>query len=442
MKRMIIAALVCLIIQGNISAQSKYTLQQCIDTALKNNIDVRQNRLLADAAKVNLKQSRENMLPDLNASLNHGINTGRSIDPYTNTYVDQSVRYASYGASSGITVFNGLSIQNNIKQNKFAYNASEMELQQEKDNVTLNVILAYLTVLNNEDMLTSATRQKELSMKQLERLQALDSQGAVSPSQVSDLKGQEMNDELTILSLNNQLESSKLSLAQLMNVPYNKSMSLERINADEFLTAYDKSTEEIYSTALKQFSLIKAVDLRRKSAMYALKSSRGALFPVLSLSGDAQTNYSSSAQNNTGGKIGYNEQVRNNIYTTFNIGLRVPIFNRFRERNNIKLAAINLRVAELNQENTKTQLRQQVEQAHLNMTNAYESYKTLLQQVDAYTSSFRAAEIRFQSGVGTSVDYLTAKNNLDRANINLISSKYDFVLRKKILDYYQNIVGK
>ncbi|MEO7523060.1 MAG: TolC family protein, partial [Ferruginibacter sp.] len=437
MKKVIGVALICFLIKTGVSAQVKYNLQLCIDTALVNNIAVQQSGLLTDAAKVNLKQARANLLPNLNAGLDHGVQTGRSIDPYTNTYADQSVRYAGYGASSGVVLFNGMNLQNNIKQNRYAYNASAMELQQDKDNLTLNVILAYLLVLNNEDQLSSAKNQKALSLRQLERLQIMDSMGAVSPSQVSDLKGQTMNDELTILNLNNQLETSKLALAQLMNVPYSTEMSLERMDADEFLTADSRSPGEIFGTALKQFPLVRSVELRKQSAKFALRSARGALYPTLSLSGNAQTNYSSSAQNATG-KIAYNQQVKNNVFTTVNLGMTIPIFNYFRAKNNIKLAAINYRNTELIEKDTKNKLHQQIEQAHLNMTSAYESYKTLLQQVDAYVISFKAAEIRFASGVGTSVDYLTAKNNLDRSNINLISSKYDFVLRKKVLDYYQN----
>jgi outer membrane protein len=118
--------------------------------------------------------------------------------------------------------------------------------------------------------------------------------------------------------------------------------------------------------------------------------------------------------------------------------LRIPIFNNFRTRNNIKLADIAVRNNQLIEENTKLQLRQQIEQAHLNMTNAYERYKVLLDQVAAYATSFRAAEARLTAGVGTTVDYVIAKSNLDRANISLIAAKYDFVLRKKVLDYYQN----
>ncbi|HZH95578.1 MAG TPA: TolC family protein, partial [Flavisolibacter sp.] len=379
-----------------------------------------------------------NILPDLNASFDHGINQGRSIDPFTNTYVNQSVNYAGYGVNSGVVLFSGLSLQNAIRQNAFAYDASRMELQQAKDNLTLNVILAYLQVLNNEDLLASSAKQKELSAKQLERLEILDREGAISPAQLADVKGQLMNDELAILNLRNSLEISKLALAQLMNVPYHTSMSLERINADEFLTVYIKSNDQVYETALQQFSLVKAVALRKRSAEYALKSARGTLFPSLILGGGLQTNYSSVAQNATG-KIGYNEQVKNNIFSTINLGLRFPILNSFRTRNNIRLADITVRNSELVEENTKVQLRQQVEQAHLNMTNGYERYKTLVEQVAAYAISFKAAEARFSAGVGTSVDYLIAKNNLDRANINLITAKYDFVLRKKVLDFYQNV---
>lgn len=419
-------------------AQPHYSLQQCIDTALAKNIAVKQNGLLADAAEINMKQARANLLPDLNASMDHGINTGRSIDPFTNQYVNQSINYASYGANSGVVVFNGMNLQNQVKQYTYAYDASKMETKQAKDNLTLNVILAYLQVLNNEELLSAAAVQKGVSEKQLERLTILDQKGAISPSQVTDVKGQLMNDELNILNLRNNLETSKLTLAQLMNVPYNKDMTLERVNADEFLTAYAVSSSDVYQNALQSFSLVKSVELRKKSAEYALKAARGSLFPTVTLGGNMQTNYSSVAENSTG-KIPYNDQIKNNIFYSLNLGIRIPIFNSFRTRNNVKLADIQVKNSELVEENTKLQLHQQVEQAHLNMTNAYERYKTLLNQVNAYETSFKAAEARFTAGVGTSVDYIIAKSNLDRANINLIAAKYDFVLRKKVLDYYQNI---
>jgi outer membrane protein len=434
MNRLVLSFVVALFIQTAASAQV-ITLQQAIDTALAKNIQVKQNRLLVDVAQVNWNQSRFNQLPDLAATMNHGINQGRSIDPFTNQYVNQSISYAGYGLSSGIVLFNGLSLKNNVKQNQYSFEASEMELQQAKDNLVLNVILAYLVVLNNEDQLSSALKQAELSQKQMERLEILDKQGAISPAQVSDLRGQLMNDQLSITTLKGQVESAKLSLAQLMNVPYTPAMEVERISVQEYLNPYSKTATQIYTNALDQFALVKSVELRKKAADYALKSTKGELYPSLILGGNMQTNYSSVAQN-AAGKISYNDQLKNNIFSTINLGIRVPIFNQRLTRNRIKLADIEVKRNELVEENTKVQLKQQVEQAYLNMSNAYDRYKILIDQVKAYEESFHAAEAKFNAGLGTSVDFLTAKNNLDRANINLISAQYDFVLRKKILDYY------
>jgi outer membrane protein len=143
-----------------------------------------------------------------------------------------------------------------------------------------------------------------------------------------------------------------------------------------------------------------------------------------------QDNYSNE-------KIPYNTQIKNNRGTTFDFSLSIPIFNSLRQRNQIKLAKIDAKNADLIAKTTKTQLQQNIEQAYVNMISAGDRYKTLIDGVAAYNESFRAAEIRFNNGVGTSVDYLAVKNRLDQANINLISAKYDYVLRTKVLDYYQ-----
>jgi outer membrane protein len=168
-----------------------------------------------------------------------------------------------------------------------------------------------------------------------------------------------------------------------------------------------------------------------------VRSARGFLFPTISLGAGSNTNYSSIAQN-AAGKIPYNNQLQNNISTSLGVGVSIPIFNRMQARNRIKIAEIAYRNSELEESNTKLLLRQQIDQAYLNMTNAYERYKVLLEQVNAYTESFNAAEVRYAAGVGTSIDYLTAKDRLDRATINLISARYDFVLRKKVLDFYSS----
>ncbi|HEV7781892.1 MAG TPA: TolC family protein [Chitinophagaceae bacterium] len=449
------------------TSQQALTLKQAVERGITSNLQVQQAGLQAKTDEINWKQSKLNLLPNLNGSASSGVNQGRSIDPATNSYSNQQIGFASYGLNSGVVLFNGLVLRNSVKQNSLAYQASTMDWQQAKDNLTINIILAYLLVLNNEDLLLQSGNQAALTKKQVDRLTILDNDGAIAPYLLSDLKGQYANDQLTMINTRNLLETAKLSLCQLMNIPYDTAMQLERVSTESFMTKYDNSTDSIYKIALQQFSLIKAVDLRRQSAEKGVNVAKGGLYPTLSLNGSANTNYSNGARNDvfinttdvvttdyvvingtntpvvhtqrnfSSQKIAYGRQLNNNLFTTVSLNLRIPIFNSFQARNRIKLAAINLKNTEVIASTTKTQLQQFIGQAHINMTTAWERYKLLLDQVNWFEESFRAAEIRFNAGVGNSIDYLTAKNNLDRANTNLITAKYDYVLRTKILDYYQ-----
>lgn len=446
---------------------TKLTLQQCVEAGIAYNLDVQQSDIQRRTNKINWDQSRLNRLPDLNGVANAGINQGRSIDPFTNSYITDKVNYSNYGISSSVILFNGFSLNNSVKQNALAYEASKMDWQQAKDNVTINIILAYLQVLSNQDLLTQAINQAELSKKQVERLDILNKDGAIQPSLFYDLKGQYANDQLSIISTQNALETSKVNLAQLMNVPYDKNIELERLNVADYATLYEADPSKIYQQALQQFAQVKAVDLRTQSAEKGVKVARGQLFPTLGFNGNAGTNYSSVATRDVllgtsdvassdyvligttptpvfkkrtdirTEKINYGKQLNNNVSTSFSLDLQIPLFNGLFARNRVKLAQLGLKNNDLVAKATKTQLQQSIEQAYINMSSASERYKTLLVQVSAFNESFRAAEARFDAGVGTSIDYLTAKNNLDRANINVITAKYDYVLRTKILDYYQ-----
>jgi outer membrane protein len=452
---------------SSLFAQTNLSLKQCIDTAIANNLEVRQGELQVQSSEVNWKQARLDMLPNLNGSASHAINQGRSIDPFTNGYINQSYSSANYNLSSGVVLFNGLAMQNTAKQNAFNYQASKMDWQQLKDNLTINVILAYLAVLNAEDRLAQSHNQVDLTKKQVDRLDILNKQGAIIPSQLSDLQGQYAADQLNVISLESELQSAKLNLCQLMNILYDKNMELEKINAETFATKYEGSPGKVYQTALQQFSLIKAVDLHERSAEKAVLAAKGRLFPTLSLNGGLNTNYSSVAyqsiflntsdltstdyvtvnnvqypvirkiNNYNSEKISYSKQLNNNRSSFINLNLRIPIFNSFRQRNQIKLAEIELKNREVIAKTAKTQLQQNIEQAYINLTTASNTYKVLLDQVTAYKESFRAAEIRFNAGAGTSIDYLIAKNNFDKSNLSLINAKYDLVLRIKVLDYYE-----
>jgi outer membrane protein len=448
-------------------ADSVLTLQQCLNIAIKNNLLIKQSEIQMDASRINYMQAKENLLPTLNGSVEHSLSDGRSLNPFTNGYLNQQITSASYGLSSSLVLSNGLTLQNSIRQTSLAYQAGKMDFQQAKDNLTLNIITAYLQVLNSEDQLTQASTQALVSQKQVDRQAILNKDGAVTPSQFYDLKGQLATDKLAVANAKNTLAIVKLNMLQMMNVPYNTNTRFQRQLADQLPLEYRESSDQIYAKALSDLAYVKASTLRRESAEKEVKVAKGALLPTLALSGGLGTNYSSAAtrstfadssitntrqyintptgrqsvyafqQNYNTSNINYADQFKNNYGTSVSLGLNVPILNYFHNKNKIALARLDLRNARSVEQNTRVQLRSNIDQAYVNMASAYERYKLLVEQVDAFAESYRIAEIRFNSGVLTSVDFLVVKGNLDRAKTNLISTRYDYLIRTKVLDYYQ-----
>jgi outer membrane protein len=419
------------------TADTTLTLQQCIDIAIKNNLDVKKSELDLQTARVNSNQAKEYMLPAISGQVDHGISSGRGIDPSTNTYVNQSFKSGNYNLNGDLTIFSGLQNLNNIKQTSLAYQAGKMDLQQAKDQVTINVITAYLLVLNNTELFNQVKNQLDVSKKQVERLNIKEKEGANKlPSDLYDLKGTYGDNQLSVVNTAATLKGSKLSLLQILNIPYKDNINLAPINAEDLAKQTPSSADQVYDVALAQLAYVKAATLRRQSAEKGVSVAKGALFPTISLFGGLSTNISSSAQIN-GQDVGYYDQFKNNRGTNVGISLRVPILGYLQKRNKVSLAKIDLQNSIYVEQTTKVQLRQNVEQAYLNMTSAYEKYNVLVEQVAAYTESFRTAEIRFNAGVLTSVDFVVAKNNLDRAKLNLINARYSVYIYNKILDYYQ-----
>jgi outer membrane protein len=413
------------------------SLQECVQTAFANNLDVKQSDLDMQRAAVSWRQSKANLLPNVSGQINHTLNQGRSIDLSTNSYVNQQQTSGSYSLSGNVTLFNGLQLLNTLKSTQYAYEASKMELQQQKDQLMLDVILAYLQILTSTDLLKQAQTQADVTQKQVERLETMNEQGAIKPSDLTDMRGQLADNKLSVITNQNNLEAARLSLSQLMNVSYNRDLQVESLRADQLELNYATTPDSIFNIALQQLAIIKAADLRTKSAEKAVKATRGNLFPSLGLDAGFYTPYSSTARDSAARKIEYYDQLSNNYRTYVGLGINIPIFNNFRVRNQIALAKIDLKSAEYTAKTRQIQLKQAIERDFVNMTAAQHKYQALVDQVAAYAESSRAAEARYYAGASTVVDFLIAKNNFDRANVNLIIARYDYVLRTKILDYYQ-----
>lgn len=443
------------------------TLQQCLDIAIKNNLQVKQSELQMEASRIYWQQARENLLPAINGNVNHSVSDGRSLNPFTNGYLNQQITSANYGLSGSLILSSGLTLQNNIKQTALAYRAGQMDFEQARNNLTLNLIIAYLQVLSSEDQLTQANTQAKVSQEQEKRLEILDKDGAAPPSQLYDLKGQSAGDQLGVVNSQNSLAIAKLNILQLMNVTYRPDIEFQRQPADALPIPYSESVNQVYNQALAGFAMVKAGTLRRESAEKGLKAAKGAMLPSLSLSGGWNTNYSSAAQrsvfvdssvvstnqfiqtpagrqtvfatqqNYSDQKISYRDQFKNNYGTSVSLGLNIPILNYVQNRNRITLAKLNLQDARYTEQSDQIQLKVNIDQAYVNMKSAYERYQLLSDQVNAFAASFRISEIRFNAGAITSVEFLVVKSNLDRAKIDLINARYDYLIRTKILDYYQ-----
>jgi len=290
----------------------------------------------------------------------------------------------------------------------------------------------------------------------------------LTASTYSDFKGAYASSLVGVVQNQNSLDAAKLTLYNLMNVPYNKNAQLQPLNAQDLVGQYGVNSDQVYNTALQQLAIVKAAIFRREGAEKGVKVAQGQLLPTLAVNGGISTNYSSADQKSVlidstvvptgayvntpgGGKqsvfateantasqnISYADQFKNNYGTYVTLGLNIPIFTNHIKKNAVALAKINLLNEQYIEDNTKIVLKQSVEQAWYNMNAAYERYKALKDEVEAYTESYRVSKIRFDAGVLTSDLFIIAKNNMDGANLNLISAKYDYFIYSKILDYYQ-----
>lgn len=411
---------------------STLTLQQCLQIAIRNNLTAKQDSITAEQDKVYFNQAKENLLPYISGGASRDFTSGRALNPVTNTYITQSVTSDNYNASGSITVFNGLALQNAIKQAKLAYQSGKMNFQAAKDLVTVNVITNYLQVLDAKDQLVQDSSQLAVAKETLDRVEILETQGAnKNGSDVYDARGSFQNARVNVVSAQNNLSAAILSLYQLMNVPYNPNVQLQALSAEDLKGDSGINPEDVYNTALNTLADIKAATLMRQSAEKEVSYYRGLLWPQLVLGSGIATNYSNL---NTSS---YFDQFRNNYGTYVQIGLNIPIFTNWSRHNNITLAKLNLENQRYLEENTKIQVRQNIESAYYNMVSAYRRYTSLQDEVNAYTESFRISKIRYEAGVLNSVDFVTSKNNMDGAAIALISARYDYLIYSKILDYYQ-----
>ncbi|MDP5082465.1 MAG: TolC family protein [Winogradskyella sp.] len=443
----------------------RYTLDNCIALALENNLDLKSTNLIANSAKVNYQQSKANLLPSINGNFNLGVNDGRSIDPFTNDFINQKLTFSNAGLGLDMTIFNGFRLLNSAKQNRLNKRASELEIEANEQDLILNVTLVYLQVLNARDVLELTKARLATTREQLKIQEGFYQNESGNPADYADILGQIANDETSILVSESSLNSAKLNLIRLLNLDEIVALDTEGLILD--FEAYNLTAEEVYKDALDNLATFKARELRIEAAKKGVSIAKSQFTPEISIFGGVNTNYSSAAQlfNATGTSvvqtgdfvtvdgldlnvmteqtffdaesISFRDQLDNNLNTVIGVAVNVPLFNGFRAKSNVALEKIRVEESILELERTNIDIKNAISQVHFDMETAFKRHESLEKQVEAYEESYRINDIRFKNGVSNFLNYITSKNNLDNAKVNLANAKYEYLLRVKVLDYYR-----
>ncbi len=422
-------------------AQNKpWTFQQCLDTALQRNISVNQSRMSNELDKVALEQSKANRIPSLSANASEALNVGKNVDPTTNGFVTQAYHSTNVGVSSSYNLFNGLQNANTIKQNRLNVQSGQYDVEKAKNDVTLNITTGYLQVLFAGEILSAAKSQEAATAAQVDRTEKMVNAGKSPESDLLQIKSQLATDNLSVITSQNQLDMAKVTLMQLMEIPITDNFEVAVPVMDESLAGILQTNAEIYQKSLSVQPQITSASLQTSSSEMALKIARGAHWPSLRLGANLNTNYASSRKQGTNvNPEGYPffQQMWDNIGQSFSMGLSIPIYSNRQIQSNIERATINLITMQLSEQNVKNVLRKNVEQTYTDMRASIKKYEATKQQVAAVEAVYSNAEKKFTVGVMSATDFLIQKNNFTQSQSNLIRAKYDYIFKRKILDFYQ-----
>ncbi len=456
-----------LYINRPVNAQQTWTLQACLDEALKNNVLLNQDKLNNENNKVNLEQAKANRYPNLNFSDNQNMAYGRSVNPVNSQYINQNNASNSAALTSSVLLFSGGQNNYRIQQNQYTYDAGNADIEKAKNDLLLNVLSAYLQILYAYEAADISRLQVEATAAQVERAQKYVDAGKFAIGNLYIVQSQLAADKSAQVDAESKLTIAKVALMQLMEMPVAYDFNIERpALAEPALQAANTSTA-IYEAAFKTLPEIKSASLKSSSAAAGVKLAKATLWPQLTLNAGLKTGYSSvlslvsyqtSSQqvpigylqsNPTELVIGkvystssqqqdypFDRQFRDNFSQYIGIGMSVPIFNNFSARNNMQKAKINLEYAQWEEKNTRNQLRKTIEQAYTDQLTAANQYSAAKEQLKSEERAYMDMKTKFDAGVANATDFMIEKNNYNKSLQALLQAKYNYILRIKIIDFY------
>jgi len=456
-----------LIISISLQAQKSWTLEACINQAISSNIQIQQQSLQTQSAKADVLQSKLQAAPSINGSATNTWQTGFNINPKTNLPEENlAFRTNSFGASANMPLFNGFQTVNNMRLKESDYKASQFDLENTKNTISLNVANAYLSVLQQTEILAAANSQADATRKILERQQKLYDLGGLNRSKLLQLKAQLSNEEYAIINNQANLNQAYLNLWQLINVEPNDKNTIEKPNQIALDVKDEvKTVDAIYNEFEKRSPDVVAAQHRLRSADLQHFVALGGRSVRLSLSGSLSSFYSTLSTQNTGTPIltnipfgvdkngdpvyiqqrvysssetvGFSDQFKKNYGTSLGLNLTVPIFNGWSVNTNIQKANIQQINAKLNEKQVKLNVYKNVNQSYLNFKNAIKRYEASQETMDANKEAYEISEKQFELGALNISDYISSKNSFNKSQNDYLQAKYEVVFRRKVLDFYE-----
>lgn len=464
--RIIIALLTGLFFSLQSVAQDEvWSLNRCLDYAEEHNLTIKLQALNVEQSKAILQQQKAGMFPSLNAYAQHDYNWGRTVDRFTNDFANTRILSQNFYLSSGVTVFNGLRMLNELKQRQLELQANRMDVRKTIDDIKLAVVTAYLQVIFNTELVEVNKNQVDIIKQQVEQTKKQVDAGALAQGALLNVQSQLAREELNLVNAENQLDLAILELKQILELPENQAFKIQIPDVTlEKEMKIDHSVQKVYEYAKDNRPVIKSAELRLKSSKKALSAARGSTYPNLQIQASYGTGYSGAAKeftdfNITGfspnGNITQNgdtvlspdiqyndrvvpfeQQIDNNSNYSLGVSLTVPIFNGLQRRTSIQTSKIAVEQAKIQLKQEKNSIRKTIEQAHADAKAAMNQYYAAQKNLKAAQLSFQYAQNKFDVGLINATEFNDAKNNLIKAESDLLQAKFEYLFRTKVLDFY------
>lgn len=436
-----------------ISQQKVWTLAECIGYAINNNIQIKQQVVQTEFQKNTLDLSKFKLLPTLNGQASHNYSFGRALDQTTYQYTEhQTIQSNNFYAQSSLNLFSGLQNYNTIKQNQYLVLASEQDLQNIKDNIALTVALNYLQILLNKELVSATGNQLQITLQQIEKTKKLVDAGSVARGNLLQIQSQAAQEELQFINTKNQLDIAYLNLTQLLElktpVGFEVVIPAMSVDTNQIISG---NIDDIFAVAVGTRPDVKSSQLNLNASEYGMKVARGGRSPRLSFAGTFSTGYSDIRKKILGldlsttppatlyGPYSFADQINDNVNWGIGFTLNVPILNGWQVNKNIRNSKLNNLSSQYALEGTKKQLYKNIQQAYSDAIAALKKHNASIKAVSSAEESFRYTEQKFNVGMVTSVDYNAAKTQLLNAQSDLAQSKYEYIFKTKVLDFYKGI---